>query len=152
MLPLRAGGEATGEQFLSADNQLQWLAQIMARHRQNRLVEIVGAQNVPGPLDCRALDHAGIRRGDLWVPHILCHRPDPSARGGATSFASGHPAGSAIEHAAVGMRLERRQFSIVGRSKVSGNRQPLLTSGSRDWLNLTTVKASTKPDYYDGGR
>src|ERR1700730_18681743 len=102
----------------------------MARHRQPLLVEVVGAQSVSGPLDCCALSRAGIRRGDLWVSRILCHSPEPSGRGGAISFAPGHRARSAIEHAAAGMRLELRQFSIGGRTKSAEKRQPLLTTGN----------------------
>jgi hypothetical protein len=111
MFPLRAGGEPTGEQLLSTYNQLQWLTQIVARHCQNRLVEVVGAQKVPGSVDIRALVDAGIRRGNLCVPHPLGHSADPSARGGATSFASVYPV---IDHPTGGVRLERRQFAPAG--------------------------------------
>src|SRR6266404_9216864 len=98
MLAFRAGGDPTGEQFLRTNNQLQWLAQVVAHHCQNRLVEVVGARKSPIPwISVYPVNPAFARETFGSLTFSAINLIPPRGRG-ATSFASGCPAISAIEH------------------------------------------------------
>jgi len=68
VLALRSGGQPPGEQLVRADNDLQWLAQIVARHGENRNVEVDRSQKIPSVqfvLTVERLVGADGRRGGL---------------------------------------------------------------------------------------
>jgi hypothetical protein len=91
VLALGSGGQPPGEQLVRADNGLQWLAQIVARHGENRSVKIDSPQKIPSvrfalaigpPLVAANFAYADAAlRAKRGGHRSLRHDPPPRSRG-----------------------------------------------------------------------